>query len=304
MKLFRNHPDFIRIAHISDLHFSKTSFNPVQFLSKRWIGNMNLLLFRREMTKKDHLVKLCKLLDQEKVDLFIVSGDLSCTSLKDEFTMAQQFLDSIDSGKTSFLVLPGNHDHYTKKAFQDKRFYQFFTNPTSCVFPEYSLRKDRIEVHALNDQWRIITLDTTLATSLLSSQGLFSKELEDKLSQVLASIPSDLSVMIVNHYPFFQNERAKNLLLRGNKLQELIQKHPHVKMYLHGHTHRECIADLRVSNLPIVLDSGSTGSFDRASFHMMDLYKNKCDLKTYQWKENWTLSKETSLNLKTSDLDQ
>lgn len=304
MELFKNHPNFIRIAHISDLHFSKTSFNPAQFLSKRWIGNVNLLLFRRQMTEKGHLPKLREFLKQEKVDLVLVSGDLSSTSMQEEFEMAKGFIDSLASEKTSFLILPGNHDHYTKKAFQNQLFYQFFQNPSSHLFPEYSLKKDRLEVFKLNEQWQIITLDTTLATSLLSSQGMFSEELENKLSQVLEKIPSHVSVMIVNHYPFFQNDRVKNLLLRGDKLQNLVQKHPHVKMYLHGHTHRECIADLRVSNLPVVLDSGSTGAFNKGSFHMMDLYEDKCDLKVYQWKKDWTLQKDISLSLETSDLDR
>ncbi|PIS00583.1 MAG: hypothetical protein COT84_06695 [Chlamydiae bacterium CG10_big_fil_rev_8_21_14_0_10_35_9] len=289
--------NFIRIAHISDLHFSKISYHPSQFLTKRWVGNVNLLLFRRDMTSKEHLWQLPDFLEKEKVDLVLVSGDLSCTSMTDEFQMAAEFLSTLKEKNIPYLVIPGNHDHYIKEAYQAKLFYQFFQNPASTVRKDLTLKDNRIEVQKINEKWWAIVFDTALPTSFLSSQGLFPEDLENTLIEVLKTVPKDVSLMLVNHYPFFQNDIPKNRLVRGRKLKKILEKHPNIKLYLHGHTHRETIADLRPSSLPIILDSGCTGDRKRGSFHIMDLKNDELELSVYKWKNSWDLSEKQSFSI-------
>lgn len=48
----------LRCAHLSDLHFSEPTWSPSQFFSKRWLGNLNLLLARKKVYTPDNLGSL------------------------------------------------------------------------------------------------------------------------------------------------------------------------------------------------------------------------------------------------------
>src|SRR5579871_4764227 len=108
-----------RFAHISDLHFSNITFNPAQFLSKRWIGNGNLIFSRKHVFCSNHLPELATFFKELNIDAVLITGDLSSTSLHSEFARGKAFIDSL---KQHFKVftLPGNHDHYTKRAYKKR----------------------------------------------------------------------------------------------------------------------------------------------------------------------------------------
>jgi hypothetical protein len=55
-----------------------------------------------------------------------------------------------------------------------------------------------------------------------------------------------------------------------------------VKLFLHGHSHRQCIADLRSSNLPIILDSGSTAQKHNGTWNLIDITPSGCDIEVYK----------------------
>ena len=82
-----------KIAHISDLHISRITYNISQFFSKRFVGNFNLLLKRKKNFKEEILKELYEIFEKEKIDCIIVSGDLSSTSLKREFEEGRKFFD-------------------------------------------------------------------------------------------------------------------------------------------------------------------------------------------------------------------
>lgn len=297
MNLLNENSGSIRIAHISDLHFSKITFSPTQFLTKRWIGNLNLLLFRRNLSNKTHLDQLPSLFAQNKVDLVIISGDLSSTSQDIEFTQAKAFIKELEKRNIPSLVLPGNHDHYTKEAFKKKLFYQYFSNNQQSLVSSHKLKDNRLEIHQLTDKWWIITLDTVIPTPLLSSQGVFSKELEMRLEEVLQNAPKDISIILVNHFPFFQHDSPHNRLVRGSSLKALLRKYPNVKIYLHGHTHRQCTADLRAHGLPVLFDPGCCGNINNASWHLLDISHEGYSVKVYQWKKLWKIVREAGFSL-------
>jgi predicted MPP superfamily phosphohydrolase len=74
--------DFVRIAHISDLHFG-----------------FDLLSDRVEACKRS--------LNEYHPDLLVVTGDLVYLGRRSEFKKAREFLDSLPYEK---VVIPGNHD--------------------------------------------------------------------------------------------------------------------------------------------------------------------------------------------------
>ncbi len=259
-----------RFAHISDLHFSKLTWDPFQLFSKRWLGNLNVLLARRHAFDSNHLTTLLPIFHERKVEAVLITGDLSSTSHPQEFLLAKEFINNLKSEGFRVFTLPGNHDHYTRQAYKSKLFYDFFDSKYD-EHSDYCLKKDGVTATALKEHWWLVVLDTALSTSLLSSNGLFSPEIEQRLKEVLDKIPFNDAVILMNHFPIFSNEFSRKNLLRREALKQLLEKHKQVKFFLHGHTHRHSIADLRHSQLPIILDSGSTALKKRGSWNLIDI---------------------------------
>jgi len=275
-----------RLAHISDLHFSQLSWNPTQFLSKRWIGNANLLLRRMREIQHDKVYRLLDHFKKEEVNYVLISGDLSTTSLPCEFAKASEFLTKLKSMGVEVITLPGNHDHYTKKDYVNKTFYQYFDasfGREGCSFAHYNLKDHKLAVKKLDLDWWMIALDTAIATPLLSCHGNFTSEIASNLRKVLNELPEDSKVLLANHFPLFTSDHLHKHLIGDAALRDLLHEFPKVKFYLHGHTHRHCIADLRNAGLPILLDSGCTAHEEKGTWNLLDFSENTCSVKPYRW---------------------
>ncbi len=275
-----------RIAHLSDLHFGKVTLNPLQFFSKRWLGNFNLFFVRKSRFFSEQLNTLPALFKELGVDHIIISGDLTTTSRHKEFMLALDFISRLkEETQKEVTVVPGNHDHYTQGAFREKRFYHYFGSP--------QLKEDGVEAQKIpgTPLW-IVALDTSLATSWVSSEGCFSEMLEKNLHEALLQIPKEDQVILVNHFPLFDYDAPRKKLIRCQALQKLLRKFPQVKFYLNGHTHRHSLADLRADELPIILDSGCAVEKTSATWNLLDISSEGCKVTVYTHKNEWQPQKE------------
>ncbi|MCI0381816.1 MAG: metallophosphoesterase [Chlamydiae bacterium] len=289
-----------RIAHLSDLHFSSNSFHLSHFLSKRWLGTINLLFSRKKDFNQAQLFPLIEQLKENKITHAIISGDFSTTSLEKELSEAASYVEELKKAGIQTFTLPGNHDHYTKKSYKKKIFYQFFPSHYSDAFP-YTLKDHGLTIVSLKPGWWIILLDTILATSFVSSQGYFSPELEKQLTEALSALPREDSIIMANHYPLFHMDGSRKNLIRGETLRKIISKYSNIKFYLHGHTHRLSIADLRPNELPIILDPGCSSHRKNGGYHIIDLLKKGCHISTYLWQDEWRLYQQKNFNWESSD---
>lgn len=284
----------IRIAHLSDLHFSKICWGINQFFSKRWIGNFNFLLRRRKEFDYSQLEKLLPIFLEKKVQKVLISGDLSCTSLKEEFLKASFFTDLLKNHGIETIILPGNHDHYTKKDHRKKTFYDFFASQSA----PNSLKKDRLEVIPLGASWWMIGLDTTLSTHLFSCKGKFPIELEQKLEETLELLPKEANIILANHFPILL--KSDRSLQREEALVSILKRHPKIQLYLHGHTHHRRISDYRNLGLPIVSDSGSAAHRFKGSWNLIDCSENSFSISPYLWEnESWAPENNTPITWRT-----
>ncbi len=280
----------MRIAHISDLHFAKISYDPGQFFSKRWLGNLNLVLRRGKAFCNKRPYMLIPKFKELGIDTCLITGDFTSTGSAAEYAMAGDFISKLQENHITVYSIPGNHDTYTRVNEDEKTFYDIF--PSRFWKSSLSLSEDKCTTMPLTDGWWLLALDTALATSLISSQGLFSEKLEATLPKALAEIPKDQKVVMMNHFPFAQNENPRRLMQRGKALQTFLENHTQIQLYLHGHTHRLVLADLRPSNLPIVLDSASVSHQAMSSWNFIDLKKDACDIQVWQWEtEDWKPTK-------------
>ncbi len=277
----------MRIAQISDLHFTKITWNPLRLCSKRIFGNLNWLRTRAALFESEPLQPLAEEILRQKVDLILIGGDLTTTSLTEEFLAADQFISQFTSPK---LLIPGNHDCYTKTSEYTQRFYRYFSNPPSSS--GFSLKKNRLESHPLAHGWRLIALDTTQATSPISSRGEFSPTLQKNLEDLLEALPPEEPILLWNHYPFLPNDTPSRTLNRSEELQKIITRHPNIRLYLQGHTHRHTIADLRPGGLPIILDSGCPVQKPNHSWNLIELTPQSCKIEAYRWEKKWKVVTE------------
>jgi 3',5'-cyclic AMP phosphodiesterase CpdA len=277
----------MRIAQISDFHFTHSTWNPLRLLSKRLLGHVNWLLTRKGHFFEEQLLSLPALFDQLGVDLVLLGGDFSTTALKEEFEKAGKFIRQI---RQPWIAIPGNHDHYTWRSYRQKHFYHYFANARKEITHPvefFTLKEQGVEAHKIGPGWWVVALDTALATHPYSSEGLLSEKLEAYLEEVIRLIPANDSILLFNHYPFFQNDAPRRNLRRGDALQRFLERHPRIRLYLHGHTHRQTVADLQVSSLPLVLDSGSCAQGQKGTWHLLDLDAKGCTVSTYQWNQSW-----------------
>ena len=277
-----------RIAHLSDLHFSKVSYGLSQFFSKRFIGNFNFLLRRRREFDYRMLHEILPILLKADVKTVLISGDVSCTSLKAEFLQASNFVRSLNERGIETLVIPGNHDNYTKKAFKQKTFYNFF--------PQEPLAENQLLLKPLENGWHFLLLDTTLPTPLFCCHGRFSEDLGERLKETLSALPANAKVVVANHFPL---NHPKDLSLKGGELLlSILKSFPQVKLYLHGHTHKRRFSDVENEGLPLIVDSGSAAHKFVGSWNIVECHEDKMTVQPYVWRHGkWSLatSKEVLL---------
>ncbi|MFI0478262.1 MAG: metallophosphoesterase family protein, partial [Candidatus Rhabdochlamydia sp.] len=218
----------IRCAHISDLHFAKPSWKINQFFSKKWIGNANFYLRRRSQFCFENIEALPLLFKQLGVSKVMITGDLTTTSDEKEFLMAQTFIQRLEEQGLLVLLLPGNHDQYTKTAFSRKTYYRFF--PSCFSKSTCNLKDDGLTVVEIGNKWSAIILDTAIATPPLACYGFFSVKLEERLKQALKQMPKNHKVLILNHFPLLYKESPEKGLKRSEALCDLIKKFPQVNL--------------------------------------------------------------------------
>lgn len=268
------------IAHISDLHLSKLHFSLQQFFSKRWLGNLNLLFSRKKQLQTSQLWDLIDVFSLKKIDYLFVTGDITSTSHPKEFELAEKLFSAIRALGIIIFYTPGNHDVYTKGAQKEKRFYQFCKNPHP--FSLFSQQHDRVEIHKLPENWWYVLCDTSVATPLFSSRGYFSEKTQNTLNCALLEIPKTDSIILGTHFPFSQTEKKRKILAGGDALESVIKKHHHIKIFLHGHTHKNQIIPPH-NNLPLILDSGSSAHNTVGRWNHLLLSKDSCDVEVYHW---------------------
>ena len=271
----------MRIAHIADLHFAHLGFDSTDLLSKRWIGSLNLLFNRRKTHQIDHLARVCTLFEDLEVDFVFISGDLTTTAHPKEYRAAAAFVSDLEKRGFATLLIPGNHDHYTKKAEKEERFYKYVVSSLPPLSSQCRLQTHKVAAYQLPDGWIAIALDTALATPFYSSNGLFSPSMEKHVQSLLDTLPQNAPIVLINHFPLCPKESPRRHLRRADKLMAILQKDPRVRLYLHGHTHMQSMEDLRKQHLPITLDSGSL-CFSQGSWHLLDLERDRCEVTPYR----------------------
>jgi 3',5'-cyclic AMP phosphodiesterase CpdA len=191
-----------RIAHISDLHFSRIDHAVVEALTAE--------------------------LNSDPPDLIVVSGDLTMRARSREYRAARAFLDRLDA---PVLAVPGNHDitsYWLHERFLDPlgRWRRFIAEEPEPVWTD-----DEIAVVGVNTASR--------AGAFLDwSQGRIGNTRLRRAVERLQVLPDHLFRIVVAHHPFLPPETAPDTRLVGRAEAALAAfAGQRVRMILSGHLH-------------------------------------------------------------------
>ncbi len=229
----------MRLAHISDLHLLDLSGVGIgRFMNRRLIGGLNLLARRAREYRPEILETLVDDLLKEEVDHVAVSGDLSNLALEPEFERVFHLLRLL-GGWDRVSVVPGNHDYYTFRAAEtrkfEKVFYPFmfereFSDLDVDVYP-YTKR--------LGD-FLLVGVNSATRTVPPGSYGTIGERQMELLDRILAGPDAQGAyTCLLLHHPLHTRDRLTEFtsgLLGRKELLALVDRHK-VDLVLHGHDH-------------------------------------------------------------------
>lgn len=231
----------MRLALIGDIHSFTLRLHPRRMLSRRIMGQSNLWLNRRFRFNHGLLDALFEQVRAIEPDLVLLSGDVTTTSLEDEFLDVERYLRPLSEQFRTILV-PGNHDRYTFRAAKARRIERMMHGILPDEFPHFE---------ALTDKWRLLALDSATPGFMLSRGALGPTQMQGTLEH-LEEMTADQGVIVLCHYPVALPAGIPNswahALAEERRLRQMLGSTPGRVVFLHGHVHRPWYWDTAADN--------------------------------------------------------
>lgn len=229
-----------RLTHVTDPHFRGfAGARPGQFVGKRMLGTMNILLFRRRKHRMELLERMGRDLRARATDHLAVTGDLGNVSLEGEWQAARTWLEG--QGKPDAItVIPGNHDAYVAEVVREGSFERVFApyqtaelRQGAATYPFVRLRGDVA----------IIGVNSCVPTGDTGAWGEVGDEQRARLEALLTSpeVARRLRVVLIHHPPVVHRPGEDRNLRDREALLALFGR-TGAELVLHGHDHRDARA--------------------------------------------------------------
>ncbi len=259
-----------RIAHITDIHVERWP-GWRNLFNKRLVGSTNLyLLGRRGHFTPEVQQEMVQAVLRLAPDLVVVTGDLTAQATPEEFEAARELLDPILS-RIPTVILPGNHDTYTRGASREDR--------TTKVFHPHAGEGPWPRLH---DHLGMDVIAVNSSRAALTSRGRVGAEQLERLDRMLGS--SDRPALILIHYPL-RGRRGQphgpwtRALADARAVEEVLARHGHrIVGILHGHEHHGYRTALPTPHGEIpIFNPGASGYA-----HLPDLFR-RAHFNVYTW---------------------
>lgn len=221
----------MRLALIGDIHAYQLKIHPKRLFSRRIMGHTNLWMNRRFSFNHRVLDVLFDKVRELKPDMVLLSGDVSTTSLEDEFLDIERYLRPL-SEEFKLVLVPGNHDRYTFRAAKAKRIESMLKGILPNEFPHFE---------QLNEKWRLLALDSATPGFVFSRGALGPTQMAGARKH-LSSLTPEQGVIVLCHYPVtlpagVPSSWAHNLA-EEKPLRDLLCECPARVVFMHGHVHK------------------------------------------------------------------
>ncbi len=229
-------PAVDRLLHISDLHFWEIVRNPLKLMSKRFLGNLNVIFHRRHEFDPGMAQPCAQQLAALGVPTLFAGGDFTSTAMDGEFAQAADYLRSLKHLGMQVIVTPGNHDVYTFEAARKKRFEQYFK--------EFLPESGYPALYHLPGGTPFLVLDVA-RPNILTSRGEVSGKILTRTAELLAGISAP-RILVGGHFPILHitseyHSHWSRQLLNAHALRELLGTCGKQVLYVAGHVHRQSL---------------------------------------------------------------
>jgi 3',5'-cyclic AMP phosphodiesterase CpdA len=252
----------MRIAHLSDVHlFSAEGARAADFLNKRWLGGLNLLVNRGQKYRADVFDALVADINAQGLDHVACTGDITNLALPGEFKYARERFDQFALGPAEVTCIPGNHDNYVSEGegLFEGAFGPFCEPDEGWAWsdgPRWPVVRVRGEV-------AFIGLSTSVPTTYLMGYGELGDAQLGRLEQVLVDPRlADKFRLVMLHHPatgrYAENRRRG---LRDHEAFAAVLARVGAELVLHGHEHQDLHHELPGPSGPIPVDGVQAGSY-------------------------------------------
>jgi 3',5'-cyclic AMP phosphodiesterase CpdA len=252
-----------RLAHVTDPHFRGFSgARPWQFLNKRALGLLNIVVSRRKKHRMELLEDMGSDLRGRPFDHLALTGDLGNVALEGEWQAARAWIEACGAPET-VTVIPGNHDTYVDDVVNAGAFervfapYQTADLRGAATYPFVRLR----------GEVAIVAVNTCVPTHGPGAWGRIGADQMDRLEAMLTTpeAASRVRVVLIHHPPTKQKGGEDRNLRDRADLVALLRK-TGADLILHGHDHKDERATLEGpagAKIPVV--GAGSASYAKAS---------------------------------------
>ncbi len=246
-----------RLAHVTDPHFRGFDGARVgDFLGKRAVGALNVLVNRRRKHKMELLRALGEDVRRQGFDHLALTGDLSNVSLDAEWRSALRWIEALGRAPESITVIPGNHDAYvpavvTSGAFESL-FAHYQTDDGDIAAGRASkgkAGKTGYPFVRFRGPLALVSLNTCVATGDLGAWGEIGAAQIARAEAFLMSpaVRSRKRVVLLHHPPIRQKGGEDRNLRDRQAFAELLVR-AGADLVVHGHDHKDESAHLSGPN--------------------------------------------------------
>jgi 3',5'-cyclic AMP phosphodiesterase CpdA len=275
-----------RLAQVSDPHFqSMRNFKLRDFLGKRMLGGINLLIRRRHKHRMGLLQAMGEDLRQRSFDHLALTGDLCNIALVSEWEAALQWIQDLQLASDRVTVIPGNHDAYVPAVVRDGTF--------ETMFAQYQTAEMRVGIAPypfvrIRGEVALIGTSTAVPTGDIGAWGRMGDDQMARLESLLTNpdVKSRRRVVLIHHPPLVNRPGEDRNLRDRTALQALLAR-TGADLVLHGHDHRDFFNYLSGpdgSRIPVIgVGSASyDGGADRRSrYHIFEIDAKAITVVTY-----------------------
>ena len=226
-----------RLAQVSDLHFR--GFRGAvagDFLSKRALGVLNMIVRRRRAHRMDLLEKLCLDLRAQAPDHLALTGDLSNIAIVGEWDAALAWIKSSSMPPTSVTIIPGNHDAYTSDVVEARTFEQLFAPYQTGDLD----RKSDYPFVRLRGNVALVGVNSAVPTGDFGAWGRIGDEQLVRLEAALGSTElQSMTRVVLVHHPVVRHKHGESHNLRDRDAFAAVLERVGAELVLHGHDHED-----------------------------------------------------------------
>lgn len=222
----------MRLALIGDIHHYRLDLKWRDLFSKRVLGQTNLWLNRRHRFNHGILAPLLDRVAAVEPTHIVLTGDVTTTSLDNEFLDVARYLKPL-SDRYPTLLVPGNHDRYTFASKRSRRIERLMEHLLPRAFPHFS---------SLGSRWYLLGLDGA-RPRVFDARGQLGEVQLQRTAEHLSALREGDGLVVACHYPLGSPPDAlpvtpDHQLAEARALTRMLHDCPARIVYLHGHIHR------------------------------------------------------------------